>query len=385
MKILYIHNDYAKPSGEETSAEAIVSLLREYGHEVRWFRRSSAGITGFFGKMKSFLTGIANPAAAKALGLVLDEYQPDLVQIQNIYPLLSPSIFTPIKKRGIPVVLRCPNYRLFCPNGLCCDMQGMVCERCFGGHEWNCFFKNCTGDLLKSFGYALRSCLARMTKRILRSVDIYIVQTEFQKRKFVEQGVPEDQIGILPGIMQKIELPEAWDPGVYVTYIGRLSREKGIFDFIESAKQLPDIPFMVAGSCKTLPEIRKKAPENIKWCGFVEGETLQNIYLKSRIIVVPSRCYEGFPNVIVQAMQMERPVISVDFGASGSLVKNSMTGLKFILGNITELTEKIRTLYDDTVLCRELGMAGRSEIQKLCSRETVYQKLIQIYQRALSR
>ena len=53
MKILYIHNDYAKPSGEETAAEAIVALLKEHGHEVRWFRRSSAEIKGFSGKVKS--------------------------------------------------------------------------------------------------------------------------------------------------------------------------------------------------------------------------------------------------------------------------------------------------------------------------------------------
>ena len=46
MRLLYIHNDYAKPSGEETAAEAIVGLLKEHGHEVEWHRRSSAEIAG---------------------------------------------------------------------------------------------------------------------------------------------------------------------------------------------------------------------------------------------------------------------------------------------------------------------------------------------------
>lgn len=385
MKILYIHNDYAKPSGEETAAEAIVTLLKEHGHEVRWFRRSSAEIKGFTGKIKSFFTGLANPAMAKALEKVLDEYQPDLVQIQNIYPFLSPSIFRPVKKRNIPIVMRCPNYRLFCPNGLCCDMQGKVCERCFGGHEWNCVLKNCTGSRFKSIGYALRGWFARVTKRILKHVDIYIVQTEFQKRKFMGQGIPEEQIGILPGIMQKMEPPAEWSTGKHVTFVGRVSEEKGILEFIECARQLPDIPFLVAGSYDGMPGIRENAPANVEWRGFVKGEELRKAYLESRLVVIPSRCYEGFPNVIVQAMQLERPVIAVDLGASGAVVEHGITGLKFAPGNVSDLSEKIIELYQNEEKCRQFGETGRKTALKLYSRESIYEQLMQIYQRALSR
>ncbi|MBQ9771245.1 MAG: glycosyltransferase family 4 protein [Lentisphaeria bacterium] len=385
MKILYIHNDYAKPSGEETAATAIVNLLQEHGHEVRWFRRSSAEIKGVSGKIKSFFTGLANPAMAKALGKILDEYQPDLVQVQNIYPFLSPSIFKPIKKRNIPIVMRCPNYRLFCPNGLCCDMKGKVCERCFGGHEWNCILKNCTGSRFKSLGYALRGWFARVTKRILKNVDIFIVQTEFQKRKFMGQSIPEEQIGILPGIMQKMEPPQVWEAGKYVTFVGRVSEEKGIYEFLESAKQHPEIPFLVAGAYDGMPGIRENAPANVEWRGFIKGEDLRKAYLESRMVVVPSRCYEGFPNVIVQAMQLERPVIAVDLGASGAVVENGITGLKFAPGNVEELSTRIKEFYDDAVLCQKIGKTGRETALKLYSRESIYEQLMQIYQRALSR
>lgn len=385
MKILYIHNEYAAPSGEETAAEELVTLLREHSHEVRWFRRSSAEIKGLSGKIKAFLTGLANPAIAKKLGKVLDEFQPDLVQVQNIYPILSPSIFSPVKKRKIPIVMRCPNYRMFCPNGLCCDHQGNVCERCFGGREWNCFLKNCLGSRFKSFGYALRSWVARITKRILNNVDIYIVQTEFQKQKFLGQGIPEEKIGILPGIMQKMAPPALWVPGKYISFIGRISKEKGIQEFIESAKNLPELPFLVAGSGGNMSEMQKNSPENIKWCGFVKGEDLREIYINSRMIIVPSRCYEGFPNVIIQAMQMEKPVIAVDFGASGAIVKDRVTGVKFSPGNGNELKEKIQNLYDDTVLCRKFGQTGRAMVLDLYSRERIYEELMKIYQRALLR
>ena len=169
MRILYIHNDYAKPSGEETAAEAIVALLEEHGHVVEWNRRSSAEIAGSaFGQLKSFVTGLANPCEAKAVVRHINEFKPDLVQVQNIYPLFSPSIFPAIHKCGVPIVMRCPNYRLFCPNGLCCDMQGHICEACFGGHEWHCATKNCTGSHLKSVGNNVNRKTRIQQRRIRR-------------------------------------------------------------------------------------------------------------------------------------------------------------------------------------------------------------------------
>ena len=385
MRILYVHNDYAKPSGEETAAEAIVALLREHGHEVAWHRRSSAEIANSrFGQVKSLFTGVWNPLEAHRVKNAVLDFKPDVVQVQNVYPLLSPSIFPAIKRLGVPIVMRCPNYRLFCPNGLCCDMQGHVCEECFGGHEWRCAVKNCTGNRLKSFGYALRGWSARITRRILDNVDMFIVQTEFQRQKFMQQGVPESKLAILPGIMQNMEAAAEWQAGKYVSYIGRCSEEKGIIEFLDCARRLPSIPFMVAGAYDGMAGLRDNAPENIIWTGFLKGEALRQAYLDSRMIVVPSRCYEGFPNTIVQAMQMERPVLAVNLGSSGSIVQECVTGEKFAPMDVEGMATRIHDLYSDIERCRRYGMAGREEALRLYSRECVYDKLMYIYALASS-
>lgn len=384
MRILYIHNDYAKPSGEEHAAASLAGLLEEHGHEVEFFRRSSAEIAGScWGQAKAFFAGIANPWAAAAVARKLDEYKPDLVQVQNLYPLLSPSIFRPIRARGIPVVMRCPNYRLFCPNGLCCDMSGQVCELCLGGHEWHCVAKNCAGGHFKSLGYALRGYAARVSRRILSQVDMFIVQTEFQRRKFMAQGIPADQLGIVPGIMQKMEPAAVWQPGKYVTFIGRVSAEKGIEDFLECARRLPEIPFAVAGAYDGMPGIREGAPGNVVWQGFLKGDALRQAYLDARMVVVPSKCYEGFPNVIVQGMQMERPIVAAALGASGLIVTDQRNGLLFSPGRVDELAAKVAGLYADEERCRCYGQAGRQEAEELYSRETIYRTLTGIYDRAI--
>lgn len=383
MKVLYVHNNYAKPSGEEHAANELVTLLQEHGHDVRWFTRSSAEISdSSLGKVKALVSGIYNPYSAKKLSKILDEYNPDIVQIQNLYPLLSSSIFAPIKKRGIPVVMRCPNYRLFCPEGLSLDPEGKICERCWGGHELNCAKYNCMGNLSKSIGYALRNMYGRVSGNIKNGVDVFIVQSEFQKQKFISQGIPAERIGILAGISPKLEMSDPEIIGEWVSFVGRVSAEKGIYEFIEAAKMSPDIQFKVAGNFDPNFVMPENLPDNLDFAGFKSGRDLDEFYIKSRIIVVPSKWYEGFPNVIVRGMLHKKPIITSNIGAMQSIVDDNINGLLIPPGNSNALSNAVRQIYFDESKCRDLGENGYRKANGQYSRETIYNDLMDIYCKA---
>lgn len=384
MRVLIVHNEYAKPSGEEHAAEAIAGLLRANGHEVFWFKRSSGEIAGSFaGSIKAFLAGIHNPFAARELIKTLDEVKPDLVQVQNIYPLISPSIFKPLREWGIPVVMRCPNYRLFCPNGLYLA-KGRICERCVGpGRELWCILKNCESSISKSTGYALRNAFARMTRSILNGVDMFIVQTEFQKQKFVERGIPVDRLGVVPGLCPTIQMHNGNRLGDLITFVGRVSEEKGIRDFLNAARQIPDVPFAVAGAYNGMPGIRDCAPSNVEWLGFLRTDELNDLYLRSRVVVIPSHWFEGFPNVAVQAMALARPVIAARLGALACIVDDKQTGLFFETGNVADLVEKIRSLWNRPELCRKIGQAGKEKALREYSPERYYRTLMAVYEKTV--
>ena len=64
--------------------------------------------------------------------------------------------------------------------------------------------------------------------------------------------------------MPQIKPAEEWTPGKNVTFVGRVSEEKGIDEFLEAAKRLPEISFAVAGSCDAMPNITTQAAENVK-------------------------------------------------------------------------------------------------------------------------
>jgi glycosyltransferase involved in cell wall biosynthesis len=385
MKILFIHNSYSDktPTGEEHASRELASLLEAHGHTVRWFMRSSDEIRSGIGQVKAFVAGIYNPASAKALAKVLDEYRPDIVQVQNLYPLISTSIFKPLKKRRIPVVMRCPNYRLFCPNGLCLDTKGQVCEKCWGkGHERWCVKGNCESGFFKSLGYAVRNAYARKTHNILNGVDVFIVQSEFQKRKFVGQGIPEGSIGILPGISPDVKQPENDMIGDWVSFVGRVSSEKGIQEFIEAARLNPAMPFKVAGSLDAAFVMPADLPSNIEFFGFLKGDALNEFYLNSRIIVVPSKWYEGFPNVILRGFMLGRPIITTNIGAMQSIVETGKDGILVEPGSVDDLSNAIADLYPEVELCKQYGAAGRMKAETLYSREHIYEELIGIYNQA---
>lgn len=384
MNLLYIHNDYGMPSGEEHAAEAIVRLLTQNGHAVRWFRRSSAELgRSLRGQVKGFCAGIYNPFSAAALNRLLRDFRPDLVQVQNIYPLISPSIFAVLRRFRLPVVMRCPNYRLFCPNGLHL-VNGEICERCLGpGREWWCVVRNCEGSRLKSAGYALRNIVARISRSIVDNVHVFLVQSEFQKGKFIHNGLPAERIAVIPGMTFSSAPPGSVSPGEVVTFAGRISREKGIGVFLDAARLLPEIRFVIAGNDGQMPGIRDRAPANVEWLGFIGNEELRRLYLRSRIVVVPSICYEAFPNVLIQAMRLGKPVVCSALGGMPEIIGQGSAGLLSKPGHAGDLATKIRLLYANPELCRQLGSAGRQRVLQEYCPPSVYRRLMEAFSRAM--
>jgi len=382
MKILFIHNDYMRPSGEEHAAQALAGLLEGQGHQVSWYRRSSKELEGKpLKKIMAFFSGFYNPLATWQVKKLIQDTRPDLVQIQNLYPLISPSVLRPIKRAGIPIVMRCPNYRLFCPTGLHLDRKGRLCERCTGqGRELNCIGKNCEKSLIKSIAYALRGFAARKYWRMHKLVDVFIVQTEFQRQKFILNGIPAHKLGIVHGLSPAIQGTKAAEIGDLVTFVGRASPEKGILEFLHAARALPKIPFAVAGRLpEELSHLKRDSPKNVEWLGFLGAKALDETYRRTRIITAPGKWYEGFPNVITRAMQHGKPVITSNLGAMASIVDHGENGWLVEPGNARKLAQAINLLYWDPLRCKDLGNNGREKAAEHYSQGEVYAALLAIY------
>lgn len=361
MKILFVHNDYARPSGEEHAIDGIASMLAERGHEIVWYRRSSAEIAGSAaGQAKAFFTALHNPAAVKAVRELVKRERPDLAFVQNLYPLISPSVLPELKRLGVPIVMRCPNYRLFCPAGLLFS-HGEICEKCLGrGRELWCLLRNCEESLPKSVGYALRGASARMRRAITKSVDHFVVLSEFQHRYFVRQGVAEKRIAIVPNTIPSDAGTSEAKPGRVIGFIGRIAAEKGFDDFVASARALPGLRFEAAGAVKAGYDVGT-LPPNLTLRGFLSGDDLRDFVSNMKMLVTCSGWYEGFPNTITLAMAAGKPVVATNLGVTPEVVEEGVSGLLYAPGDVDALSAAIKRLAADERLCQQLGKAGREQ------------------------
>lgn len=376
-----IHNAYAAPSGEEDAFEQVAELLKSHGHSVSRYSRSSQELgDSWRRRVDAFFSGIYNPFACQAISRRVGEFQPEIVLIKNLFPLISPAILPMLRKTGIPIVMQVANYRLLCPSGLFLS-KGVICERCAPGREYWCVLRNCESDLIKSLGYTLRSAAARKFGWFRNNISGYICATEFLSRKLVFSGFNKERIHIIRNILaDPLRNPAAPIPplGDYVAYIGRLSPEKGILTLLRAASRCPDIPFRIAGKARKGGHL-PAASGNVAFLGYQQGELLRQVFSRARMVVVPSECYETFGMTAAEAMLWGRPVVVSRIGVFNELVKDGQTGIHFGPGDEEDLVAKIQWLWSQPDLCRTIGAAGRDYALKEYAAEDAYQKLLHCF------
>ena len=383
MRLLLVHNRYGKPSGEEMVVNCVRRLLKEHGHDVKGFIRSSSEIeTMKLGEARAFFSGIYSRSSRLMIRRLVAEQRPDVVHIHNLFPLISPSVLPECRRAGVPVVMTVHNYRLVCPNGLKM-VGGRICEKCSGGREYWCVIRNCEGSYPKSFGYALRNYVARKRRYYLDNVTMFAALTAFQRQRLLAEGFPAERVVVVPNMIEVEDVIAASSLGEYVGYIGRISPEKDIPTLLNAARNCPEIPFKVAGPYHKMPDLLQNAPANVRLLGHLDRKKASSFLEAARIIVFCSIWFEGFPMAIVEAMIHGKSVICSRIGGLPEIVEDGNTGLLFEPGNAVELARKIHYLWDRPQLCRKLGQAGRAKALREYSPNRYYQRLMDVYRKAI--
>ena len=381
MKILQIHNHYRFGGGENFMFEEISRILRQKGHNVCIFERNSKYVQGLWGKICAFTEGIYSYPAKKNLSAIIMSEHPDIVHIHNVYPLISPSVLVACRQLKIPVVTTLQNYRLICPTGTFfygCE----ICERCQDGKEYWCILKNCRSNIFESIAYAFRNVIARKLRLFLDNVTLYVPCSRFTKNKLVDSGLPEERVVVIPNIFSSTESVVKDSCGKYIVYSGRISPEKGIETLMVCARKT-GLPLRLAGDYSQMPDIVKNKPQNAQFLGHLNHDQLSEFYQNARFSVVPSIWFEPFGIVIVEAMFHGLPVIASRIGGIPEIVEDGVTGFLFEPGNTIELEEKMKLLWNNPDLCRQMGKAGREKAIREYSEDIYYERLMSVYQKAI--
>lgn len=378
MKVLLVHNDYGKYSGEEAVVDKMAAMLGGAGMDVAQLRMTTAGAReSLSGKIRGFVSGISCPSGVRAMREALEREKPDVVNVHNLYPFISPKALRECRKAGVPVVMTIHNFRLMCPTGLFMR-DDRPCELCLErGTEWGCVRYNCEHSLLKSIGYAARNAVARLGRHYLDCVDRFACITDFQRRKLIEAGFPAEKIVVIPNSMDVPLLAGDIEGGDYVAYSGRISREKGVDMIIEVARLHPEIPFRLAGAVRD-EDLVDNLPDNVKLMGYLSGRDLDDFYGGARFFVMASRWYEGFPMTILEAARYGKPMVAPDHGGFTEIVGTGDDAIGRLVkpNDVDALDEAIAALWQSPQRSVMLGKAARRKLEEQYSTEVILGKWI---------
>lgn len=388
MNILQIHNNYQQPGGETVVVEQEKSLLEKYGHCVSQLIVQNNEIKNynFFEKILFFKNALYSKKYYKLICNKIHNEKPDIVHIHNVFPLISPSAYYACYKMGVPVVQTIHNFRFLCPNGIF-FVKDNICEKCINGNTLHAVKKRCYKDsMILSSLYALIIYWHKKQKTFYTKITRLICLSNFVKNKIVSGGFSAEKITIKPNFLLP-EIIDTKDKVNDVLFIGRLSREKGIYDVLEAADKLPKVTFSILGTgteeVALRTEIKRRNIKNIKFLGFQFGSEKNQIIKKSKLLVLPSLCYETFGLVILEAFQYKVPVISSNIGSLPELVQHGKTGFLFNSGDISNLVEQIKLLLANSKKRGEFGENGFRLLQEKYSIELNYKQLISIYKQTL--
>jgi len=124
-----------------------------------------------------------------------------------------------------------------------------------------------------------------------------------------------------------------------VGYIGRLSEEKGVLNFVraipEILKERNDMEFLIGGDGQLRGEIEKyisgkNLNDKVKLAGWIPHEKLPDYLNELKLVVLPSFT-EGLPNIMLEAMACGTPVLATPVGAIPDVITDGETG--FIMEN----------------------------------------------------
>lgn len=398
MKVLMVNKFLYPNGGSETYIFKLGNFLQTQGHEVQYFGMEHEGRCvgnavnaytsdmNFHGgsklaKLTYPLKTIYSVEARKQIRKVLDDFQPDAVHLNNFNYQLTPSIILEIvrwrKKAGktCKIVYTAHDSQLVCPNHLLKNPNtGELCEKCIHGNFLNCVKGRCVhGSLAKSL---VGSCEAYFWKAmgVYRYIDTIICCSHFMKSKLDSNPLLATKTVALHNFVDEIEWKDT-EKKDYVLYFGRYSEEKGITTLIRVCRELPDIPFVFAGT-GPLENMLQGIP-NVQNVGFKTGAELEQLIREARFSVHPSECYENCPFSVMESQMYGTPVLGSDIGGIPELIVEGKTGDLFVSGDRAGLKDKIRALWVDTERNRKYAENCRSLF--FDTLEDYGRKLIEIY------
>ncbi|MCG5487054.1 MAG: glycosyltransferase family 4 protein [Sinorhizobium meliloti] len=300
---------------------------------------------------------------------LLRDFRPDVVHIHHL--LLLGAEFPHIVRRTLPqcrIVMTLHDYYPICHHdGLMVKTSGK--ELCHGASPDGCHacFKDIALDR-----FTLRE---RHLKSLLSDVDRFVSPSRFLKQRFVEWGLAEDRISVIPNGLPPRGAPAAArrigsDRPVF-GYFGNLNPWKGVEVLLQAARQLISeglefelrvhggAPFQSESFVDEITRLFRETAPTVQQRGPYRREDVAGLVAAVDCTIVPSIWWENAPLVIQEAQALGRPVIAGNIGGMAEMIEDGANGLTVAPNDPRALASAMRRLAQDGALARRLSAHAR--------------------------
>lgn len=234
-----------------------------------------------------------------------------------------------------------------------------------------------------------------------KSMDALVVVNPGFISKLERYGIPREKISYIPNYVDeelfhplpkasRRELRQAYglDPDKFtVVCAGQLQTRKGIFDFADLAKRMPDLQFVWAGGFSfgrmtdgyaEISDLLKDHPDNLFFPGSLPREQMNELYNIGDVMFLPSYD-ELFPMTILEAMSSGLPLLLRDIDVYPPILfdfylkENTQEGFEAALRRL----QADPVYYEESKDASRKGHAFYSKEHVLSLWDTFYSALIQ--------
>ena len=243
--------------------------------------------------------------------------------------------------------------------------------------------------------YEIRTS-GRRSRLMLRLSHGLIANSHRARGNLVSMGIKPQKIAVMPNVIdladfdQKMTKPfvnSATANRIQVTAIGSLQNCKRFDRFLDglalARRREPALFGIIAGEdLGEQPALERKAkalgllPDHLQFLG--DCDQVPSLLAQSRLLVSSSE-FEGFPNVILEAMAARLPVLTTPTGDADRIVKDGTTGFLLKPDDPQGMADCIVNLVRAPALAMQMGQAGRQQVEQDYNIKSLAHRLLSIF------
>jgi colanic acid/amylovoran biosynthesis glycosyltransferase len=194
------------------------------------------------------------------------------------------------------------------------------------------------------------------------------------------RGLDARKLSVIHSSVDISRIPSlpAPSPGSFrILYVGSLQLRKGIDVLLQAlagASGLGDWTCDIIGSGpegKTLAQMARSLglSDRVRFLGAKPFEAVSAAYANANVVVVPSVVgpkgrTEGIPNVVIEALAHQRPVIATNVSGIPELVTHGSTGWLVKPGDVQELRAALLAIRNDPEAAYRIAQQGRQRVER---------------------